>query len=200
MPSCLPRRFFGPDNSIPKSRRGSRARDRGELEDLSTLEEEGIITEKGGQWADVGVGILLLPFSTEVKSSPPRFIIPASLAASLNAWSAREDACNPRIGKFCTDPWPLARVDDRLALLRPEQGQMVSGGERGSRGVGGSSRCVPSEFLLSSKGWDWRGREVLLLFGIFGFLGVKGEVGREKEGERGNWGKGLGGGFENSRC
>lgn len=33
----------------------------------------------------------------------------------------------------------------------------------------------------------------MLLFGIFGFLGVKGEVGREKEGERGNLDERIGG-------
>lgn len=55
-------------------------------------------------------------------------------------------------------------------------------------------------FCSPRRGEIGGGWEVLLLFGIFGFLGVKGEVGREKEGERGNWGKGLGGGLENSRC
>lgn len=44
----------------------------------------------------------------------------------------------------------MARVDDRLALLRPEQGQMVSGGGRGGSRRGRSSspysRIVPAVF------------------------------------------------------
>lgn len=49
----------------------------------------------------------------------------------------------------------MARVDDRLALLRPEQGQMVSGGEGGvergvGRRVGESNRFYRPLFRIST--------------------------------------------------
>lgn len=88
----------------------------------------------------------------------------------------------------------MARVDDRLALLRPEQGQMVSGGERGSRGVGGveSLRSFRISALLEGVRLEGVGSFVA----FWDFWLSRGEGGRwverrkMKRGERGkDWGE-----------